>query len=479
MTIKNRYPLPQIDDLFDELNGARIFSKINLRSGYHQLRIKNEDIPNTALRTRYGHYEFVVMPFGLTNAPAVFTDLMNRVSSPYLDKFVNGKVIASASRKLMQYEANYPTHDLELGAVVFALKLWRHYLYGATFKVFSDHKSLKMKLCEEVEKMAISMIKKGDTIGDSTIKPELYDEIRKKQEGDATVARWREAVGEAMVEGGKKQFHVGSDGGLRVKGEHKRPQGKVQSLDVPEWKWESIAMDFIVGLPKSQRGNNMIWVIVDRLTKLAHFIPMKDTWSKAELAKAYVKNVVKLHGVPKDIVSDRDSSYHAGVGMTPFEALYERKCRSPVCWDDRADTVVLGPEMIQEMVEQVHIIRQKMRAAQDRQKSYADLKRSDIEFAVGHKVFLKVSLMRGVMRFEKKWKLSQKYIGSYEILDRVGEVAYRLALPPALDRVHNVFNVSQLRKYVSDPTNVIGPGHIEIDEQLSYVEEPRRFWIEK
>ncbi|XP_074297559.1 uncharacterized protein LOC141628298 [Silene latifolia] len=314
-----------------------------------------------------------------------------------------------------------------------------------------------------MEKMGISMIRKGDTIGDLTIEPKLYEEIRKKQEEDARVARWREAVGEAMVEGGKKRFHMGSDGGLRftgrwcvpddeelkrmilteahstpysvhpggdklykdlkktfwwpkmkkevaefvarclvcqrVKGEHKRPQGKVQSLDVPEWKWESISMDFTVGLPKTQRGNNMIWVIVDRLTKSTHFIPMKDTWSKAELAKSYVKNVVKLLGVPKDIVSDRDS---------------------------RADAVVLGPEMIQEMVEQVHIIRQKMRAAQDRQKSYADLKRSDIEFAVGDKVLVKVSPIRGVMR-----------------------------------------------KYVSDPTHVLEPEHVELDEQLSYVEEPK------
>ncbi|XP_074300754.1 uncharacterized protein LOC141632070 [Silene latifolia] len=112
--------------------------------------------------------------------------------------------------------------------------------------------------------------------------------------------------------------------------------------------------------------------------------------------------------------------------MAPFEALYGRKCRSPVCWDDRADTVVLGPEMIQEMVEQVHIIRQKMRAAQDRQKSYADLKRSDIEFVVGDKVLLKVSPMRGVMR-----------------------------------------------KYVSDPTHVLEPEHVELDEQLTYVEEPK------
>ncbi|XP_074301181.1 uncharacterized protein LOC141632540 [Silene latifolia] len=132
--------------------------------------------------------------------------------------------------------------------------------------------------------------------------------------------------------------------------------------------------------------------------------------------------------------------------MTPFEALYWRKCRSPVFWDDKAYTVVLGPEMIQEMVEQVQVIGQKMRAGQDRQKSYADLKRSEIEFGVGDKVLLKVSPMKGVMRFGKSGNLSQKFIGPYEILDRVGEVAYRLALPPALDKVHNVFHEILARK---------------------------------
>ena len=95
----------------------------------------------------------------------------------------------------------------------------------------------------------------------------------------------------------------------KVKSEHKRPQGKIQSLDVPEWKWESISLDFIVGLPRTQKGKNMICMIVDRLTKTTYFIPMKDTWNKAEMANAYRRHVLKLHGVPKDMVSDRDSRF--------------------------------------------------------------------------------------------------------------------------------------------------------------------------
>ncbi|GKD61136.1 putative reverse transcriptase domain-containing protein [Tanacetum coccineum] len=235
LTVKNRYPLPRIDDLFDQLQGSSIYSKIDLRSGYHQLRVQEQDIPKMAFRTRYGHYEFQVMPFGLTNAPALFMDLMNRVCKPYLDKFVivfiddilvyskdekeheehlkailellkkeqlyakfskcefwilkvqflghvidsrgihvdpakiesikdwaspktpteihqflglagyyrREKVIAYASRQLKVHEKNYTTHDLELGSVVFALKIWRHYLYGTRCTVFIDHKSIQ------------------------------------------------------------------------------------------------------------------------------------------------------------------------------------------------------------------------------------------------------------------------------------------------------------------------------------------------
>ena len=158
--------------------------------------------------------------------------------------------------------------------------------------------------------------------------------------------------------------------------------------------------------------------------------------------------------------------------MSPYEALYGRKCRSPLCWSDISEQVVLGPGLIQEMTDQVRIIQSKMRAAQDRQKAYADRERRLEAFEVGEKVLLRVSPTRGVKRFEMKGKLSPKYIGPYEILERIGEVAYRLALPPSLSRVYDVFHVSQLRKYISDPSHVLQPEEVHLSDDLTYEEVP-------
>ncbi|MCF8701904.1 hypothetical protein L3054_11000 [Corynebacterium sp. MC-10] len=592
VTIKNKYPLPRIDDLFDQLQGARCFSKIDLRSGYHQVRVREADVPKTAFRTRYGHYEFRVMSFGLTNAPAVFMDLMNRVFRPFLDAFVivfiddilvysrseeehaghlrtvldtlrqqqlyaklskcefwltsvaflghvigadgvrvdsqkieavknwprpttptevrsflglagyyrrfvekfasisapltkltqkgakfqwsdaceqsfqllkekltsapvltlpegsdgyvlycdasgvglgcvlmqNGKVIAYASRQLRKHEKNYPTHDLELAAVIHALKVWRHYLYGVHADIYTDHKSLqyifkqrelnlrqrrwlellkdydvdilyhpgkanvvadalsrksmgsladtppeKREIVRDIQQLSSLGVRLSDS-GDSGVSirrmadSSLIAEVKQRQYEDPVLVRYRNMAREKVhtsfefspdgtllykgrlcvpdVSGLRQQIlgeahcarysvHPGStkmyhdlkcgywwDGMKRdiakyvaqcpncqqVKVEHQKPGGLLQEFEIPTWKWEVINMDFITGLPRSPRKYDSIWVIVDRLTKSAHFLPIRTNYSAEDYARLYIREIVRLHGIPVSIISDRGLS---------------------------------------------------------------------------------------------------------------------------------------------------------------------------
>ncbi|XP_021600726.1 uncharacterized protein LOC110606286 [Manihot esculenta] len=157
--------------------------------------------------------------------------------------------------------------------------------------------------------------------------------------------------------------------------------------------------------------------------------------------------------------------------MAPYEALYDKKCRTPLCWIELNETKLVDPELIRQIEEEVKIIRERLKTATDRQKFYADLKRKDIEFAIGNKAFLKVSLWKKVLRFGKKGKLNPRFIGPYEIMEHVGLVDYRLALPPKLDKIHNVFHVSMLRRYKSDPSYVISVEIIDVQSDLTYEEE--------
>ena len=156
-----------------------------------------------------------------------------------------------------------------------------------------------------------------------------------------------------------------------------------------------------------------------------------------------------------------NNSFQSTVGMAPYEALYGRKCRSPVHWDEAGERQYLGPDMVDQATEAIKVIRQRMKTAQSRQKSYADKRRRPLEFEIGSKVFLKISPMKGVTRFRKRGKLNPRFIGPFEILERIGKVSYQLALPPAMSGVHDVFHVSMLRKYVHDPSHILQHPEVE------------------
>ncbi|GJV21109.1 putative reverse transcriptase domain-containing protein [Tanacetum coccineum] len=167
-----------------------------------------------------------------------------------------------------------------------------------------------------------------------------------------------------------------------------------------------------------------------------------------------------------------NNSYHASIKAAPFEALYGRKCRSPVCWTEVGEAQILGPELIQETTEKIVQIKQRMQAARDRQKSYADLKRKPMEFQVGDKVMLKVSPWKGVVRFGKRGKLNPRYVGPFKVLEKVREVAYKLELPEELSRVHNTFHVSNLKKCHADEPLAVPLDGLHLDDKLHFVEEP-------
>ncbi|GJY05269.1 putative reverse transcriptase domain-containing protein [Tanacetum coccineum] len=430
------------------------------------------------------------------------------------------KVIAYASRQLKVHEKNYTTHDLELGAVVFALKIWRHYLYGTKCVVFTDHKSLQHILNQKDLNMRqrrwIELLSdydceiryhpgKANVVADALSRKERIEPLRVRALvvtiGLDLPSRILEAQREAVkienieaedISGMLKKLEARADGTLCLDNRSWLPcYGDTRSLIMHEsykskysihpgsnkmyhdmktlnwWPnmkaniatyWEKITMDFITKLPKTAARFNSIWVIVDRLTKSAHFLPMKETDSTEKLMRMYMKEIVARHGIPVSIISDRDShltlrtdgqsertiqtledmlracvidygngwdrhqplvefsynnSYHTSIKAAPFEALYGRRCRSPVCWAEVGEAQLTKPEIIHETTEKIFKIRDRM----------------------------------------------------------IGPVAYRLELPQELSRVHNVFHVCNLNKCLSDDTLVIPLEEIQLDDKLNFVEE--------
>ena len=169
-----------------------------------------------------------------------------------------------------------------------------------------------------------------------------------------------------------------------------------------------------------------------------------------------------------------NNSYQASIGMALFEALYGRKCRSPLCWFQDGESVLIGPELIQQTNEKVKMIQERLKTSLSRQKSYADQRRRPLEFSASEHVFLRVTPFTGVGRALKSKKLTPKFIGPYQILRRIGHVAYEIALPPPLANIHNIFHVSQLRKYVPDPNHILESDSIQVKENFSFEVKPIR-----
>nr|GFA74817.1 putative reverse transcriptase domain-containing protein [Tanacetum cinerariifolium] len=254
-------------------------------------------------------------------------------------------------------------------------------------------------------------------------------------------------------------------------------KGDVRTLIMDEAHIEEgIAMDFLTKLPRTSSGHDIIWVIVDQLTKSTHFLPMREDYKMDRLAILYLNEIVVRHGswdVHLLLVEFLyNNSYHSSVRCAPFEALFSRKCRPPIMWAEVGEGQLIGPELVQETTKKISQIKDRLKAACDHQKSYADKRRKPLEFSVGNYVLLKVSSWKGVVRFRKKEKLAPRFVGPFEIIEKVGPVACMLDLLKELDRYHDMFHVSNLKKCLADPTLQVPLDEIQVDTKLNVVEEP-------
>ncbi|GJR69240.1 putative reverse transcriptase domain-containing protein [Tanacetum coccineum] len=347
-----------------------------------------------------------------------------------------GKVIAYASRQLKKHENNYTTHDLELGAVVFALKIWRHYLYGTKSVIYTDHQSLQYIFDQK------DLICKGGGIEgkkDSKAKTDSYSNIQymgaDKMYYDLRDLNWWP---------GKKRTLLNRDG------------------QFTSHLWQAFQE-----------------ALGTRLDMSTAYHPQTDGQSERTIQtlEDMLQTCVMDFGGSWDthlplIEFSYNNSYHTSIKCAPFEALYGRKCRSPVIWTEVGESQLIGPEIVQEMTEKIVQIKERLKTARSRQKSYADKRRKPLEFQVGDRVLLKVSPWKGVVQFGKKGKLAPRYVGPFEIIERVGPVAYRLKLPQELSCVHDTFHVSNLKKCLAEPDVQVPLDEIEIDENLRFIEEP-------
>ncbi|GJV34559.1 putative reverse transcriptase domain-containing protein [Tanacetum coccineum] len=409
LTIKNRYPLPRIDDLFDQLQGSQYFSKIDLRS--------------------------------------------------YLDKFVIVFI-----DDILIYSKTQEEHEVHLGHVIGdgihvdpskieAVKNWEA-------PTTPSEKSKTFDWGEEQER-AFQILK--DKLCNAP--------ILALPDGSEDFAVYYDAsslgLGYVLMQRGKVIAYASRQLKIHEKNYTTHDLELVAVPEIPGWKWEGIALDFITKLPRTSSGYDIHWSY-GQVDLVAHFSTHDGEdyrWTSLIYKMALVTKLDIEYGLT---TSDRTSQI---VRCAPFEALYDRKCRSSIMWAEVGEGHLIGPELVQETTEKISHIKNRLKAARDRQKSYADKKRKPLEFSIGEYVLLKVSPWKGVVRFGKKGGSTPRFVGPFDITERIGPVAYRIRLPEELNGVHDMFHVSNLKKCWADPTLQVPLYEIRVDAKLNFVKE--------
>ncbi|KAG8503637.1 hypothetical protein CXB51_001568 [Gossypium anomalum] len=502
VTIKNKYPLPRIDDLFDQLKGATMFSKIDLRSNYYQLRVKESDVLKTAFRMMYGHYEFLVMPFGLTNALSEYVEHLRIVLQTLRDKKLFARFSKTESIRVdpskisAVVDSKPPRNVSDVRSFLGLASYYRHFVKGFSMiatpmtkllrkdvkfewsekcqksfeqlkallteapvekcHIFTHHKSLKylmtqkdlnlrqrrwLELLKDYELVidyhpgkanvvATALSRKSlfslsamntrlNLSNDGSILAELKDLCTEKyqaySENSSRSTQWLSVYSSRKYE--------------NVKAEHQVPSGLLQPLMIPEWKWDKITMDFVTGLPLTSKKKDLVELYIAEIVRL-HRVPISiisdrdprftsQFWKKLQEDLGTKLNFITAFHPPTNGQSER--TIQSSIKMEPYEALYGCKYQTPLYWVELSEKHIHGVDL------------------------------------VGEKVFLKVSPWKKILRFGRKGKLSLRFIGPYKVIERIGSVAYRLALPTELERIHNVFQVSMLRRYRLDPSHMISP----------------------